>query len=60
MGRMYNDATRQEEQGVNSRRGYNHERFNNSAEYLEMVQIANYYHSQSHDLHKKFIRDIDY
>jgi len=60
MGRMYNDATRTEEQGVNSSKGYNHERFNNSAEYLQMVQIANYYHSQMHDLHKKFIRDIDY
>ena len=57
---MYNDVTRQEEQGVNSRRGYNHERFNNSREYMEMVQIANYYYGQMHDLHKKFIRDIDY
>ena len=57
---MYNDATRQEEQGVNSRKGYNHERFNNSYEYTEMVQLANQYYGQMHDLHKKFIRDIDY
>ena len=60
MSRMYNDATRQEEQGVNSRKGYNHERFNNSYEYTEMVQLANQYYGQMHDLHKKFIRDIDY
>ncbi len=60
MKRMYNDATRQDEQGVNSRKGYNHERFNNSHEYLEMVQLANIYYGQMHDLHRKFIRDIDY
>ena len=60
MNSMYNDTTRQNEQGVNSRKGYNHERFNNSHEYLEMVQLANIYYGQMHDLHRKFIRDIDY
>ncbi len=60
MAKMYNEATRTEEQGVNSRKGYNHERFNNSSEYLQMVQLANHYHSQMYDLHKKWIRDIDY
>lgn len=60
MSKMYNEATRQDEQGVNSSKGYNHERFNNSHEYLEMVYLANQYYGKMHDLHRKFIRDIDY
>lgn len=57
---MYNDATRAEEQGVNSRKGYNHTRFNNDSFYLELVNLANQYYTRMHDLHRKMIRDIDY
>ena len=60
MSKMYIDATRTEEQGVNSRKGYDHKRFSNSIEYLQMIQLANYYYGQMHDLHRKWIRDNDY
>lgn len=60
MSKMYNSATRAEEQGVNSWKGYNHTRFNNDSFYSELVWLANQYYGQMHDLHKKFIRDIDY
>lgn len=57
---MYNNDTRQKERGINSQKGYNHARFNNSHEYTEMVYLANRYYGQMYDLHKKFIRDNDY
>ena len=60
MSKMYNDATRREEQGINSHKGYNHQRFNNDGINLELLQIACQYYSQMYDLHKKFIRNNDY
>lgn len=60
MSKMYNEATRREEQGINSSKGYNHQRFNNDKINLDLLQIACQYYSQMHDLHRKFIRNNDY
>ena len=60
MSKMYNDASKTEEQAVNSTKGYNHARFNNDKFYSDLLWIASQYYSKMHDLHKKFIRDNDY
>ena len=57
---MYNAETRERERGVNSQRGYNHARFNNSYEYTQMIRAAATYYDRMHDLRKKIRRDTDY
>lgn len=59
MGKMYNEASRQEEQTFKSK-GYNQKRFNNDETNGKLLWIACQYYSQMHDLHKKFIRNNDY
>ncbi len=60
MSKMYNEASRQEEQTINASKGYNHTRFNNDKINSDLLWIACQYYSQMYDLHKKFIRDNDY
>lgn len=57
---IYNEETRRKEQGLYTSQGYNHQRFNNSHEYTEMLMEAVHYYDQMRPLRKKFIRDIDY
>lgn len=58
---MYNEATREKEpSATNTMRGYDHTRFNNSHEYIEMVQTAAHYYDQMRPLRQKFVRDSDY
>lgn len=57
---MYNEDTRQKEQGLYTSKGYNHEPFNNSAEYSKMLFEAVHYYDQLRPLRKKCIRDLDY
>ena len=57
---FYNEQTRQNEQSLYTSYGYNHERFNNSHEYLEMLMEAVHYYDQMRPLRKKCIRDLDY
>lgn len=57
---IYNEETRRKEQGLYTSQGYNHQRFNNSHEYSEMLMEAVHYYDQMRPLRKKFIRDIDY
>ena len=57
---IYNDDTRQPEQGVYTSRGYDHSRFSNSAEYMSMVREAAHYYDRMHDLRQKFVRNNDY
>lgn len=57
---MQNDATRNWESGIGATQGYNHQRFNNSIEYTELVQTAAHYYDNMRTLRKKWIRDLDY
>ena len=57
---MYNAETRERERGVNSQKGYNHARFNNSYEYTQMIRAAATYFYRMNDLRKKIRRDTDY
>lgn len=60
MKRMYNNASRQEEQTVDSSKGYNLTPFNNDKINSDLLWMACQYYSQMYDLHKKFIRNNDY
>jgi len=57
---LYNDASRQPEQGVITSRGYDHTRFSNSSEYINMVYEANLYYGNMRSLRLKFKRDLNY
>lgn len=60
MRSIYNEDTRQKEQGLYTSQGYNHVRFNNSSEYSNMLLEAVHYYDQMRPLRKKCIRDLDY
>lgn len=60
MRSIYNEDTRQKEQGLYTSQGYNHVRFNNSSEYSKMLLEAVHYYDQMRPLRKKCIRDLDY
>lgn len=57
---IYNSDTRERERGVNSQKGYDHTRFNNSSEYMKMVRAAATYFDRMRTLRKKIQRDTDY
>lgn len=57
---LYNNETRQPEQKLYTSAGYNHQRFNNSHEYMDMIHEATHYYDQMRPLRKKFIRNLDY
>ena len=57
---MYNERTSEREPGTNSMRGYNHQRFNNSSEYTQILQIACRYYDDLRALRKKVKLDDDY